>query len=579
MQAHIDFPAAEGQRLRLVFGAPRQVLRADHPATVADLLGAAEAAAMTGCWVLGWVAYEAAPAFDAALQVRLPAAGQPLAWFAIYDPAQVKSGDPEPQAALPDFFCKSWRAADDEASCAVKVAQIRQGIANGDYYQVNLTTRLSSQFAGEPLALFDALRQSQPGAYAAYLDWGDGQVLSVSPELFFRREGRTVVTRPMKGTAPRHADPATDQAAADHLKHSPKERAENLMIVDLLRNDLARIAETGSVRVDGLFEVEPWPSVWQMTSTISATAREGVDLTGIFGALFPCGSVTGAPKVAAMAEIAQLENVSRGVYCGAIGVLKPDGDAVFSVGIRTVEVASGRASCGLGSAITIDSSAAGEYAEWMAKRRFLYRAAAPFEVLETLRLENGGYVRRDRHLDRLRESAAWFGFSLSEPALCDALDKTAAGVDPAGCYRVRLLLARDGRVRCEAFPLDVPPADLLVRLADQPIVGAPEFLRHKTTDRSAYEAFADLPAGVFDTLLFNAQGELTEFTRGSVFLDVDGVLLTPPLSCGLLPGVLRAELLASGRAKEAVLTRADLSRGRALWFGNSLRGLLPVRLI
>ncbi|HET6719358.1 MAG TPA: aminodeoxychorismate synthase component I [Rhodocyclaceae bacterium] len=655
MHARIDFPLPDGQRLRARFGAPRQVLRAERLDQVAAVLAAAERAALAGHWVLGYVSYEAAPAFDPALMVR-PADTQPLALFAVYEtaldaahvaasrPAAADAADaadsapplnsghsPPAPAALPGFFCSHWASSLSPAAAAERIAAIQAGIAEGDYYQINLTMRATSRFSGSPEAFFEALTAGQPGAYAAYFDWGDGQLLSVSPELFFQRAGRTLSTRPMKGTAPRHADPQADAAAAEGLRHSVKERAENLMIVDLLRNDLARIAETGSVKVDRLFEVEPWPTVWQMTSTISASARPGVGLGELFAALFPCGSVTGAPKVAAMAGIAQLEDAPRGIYCGAIGVLQPGGDAVFSVGIRSVTLADGQASCGLGSAITIDSTAAGEYAEWMAKRRFLLRASAAFELLETLRLDigpgddgrlgsardqkrqGGGYQRLEAHLQRLLNSAAWFGFAADETRVRAALAQTAAeqaaalqaaaqaataqaaatrpaahppsrpdgvrAAAPTPAFRVRLLLARDGAVRCEAFPLEVPPPEVLVRLAARPIAGDPELLRHKTTERSAYAAFADLPAGLFDTLLYNARGELTEFTRGSVFLEEDGVLLTPPLSCGLLPGVLRAELLASGRAREAVLTREWLASGGRLWFGNSLRGLIPARLV
>lgn len=631
MFARIDFPLPDGGRLQARFAAPLKVWRAERLDQVAAVLAAAERAALAGHWVLGYVSYEAAPAFDPALLVR-PADASPLALFAVYDaplapaaarvsveaPAGLSAAAeaansqtfPHPQtasqspAALPGFFCTHWTSSLSAAAAAERIAAIRAGIGEGDYYQINLTMRATSRFDGSPEAFFDALTAGQPGAYAAYFDWGEGQLLSVSPELFFQRVGRTLTTRPMKGTAPRHADPAADRAAAEELRSSVKERAENLMIVDLLRNDLARIAETGSVKVDRLFEVEPWPTVWQMTSTISAQARPDLGLGELFAALFPCGSVTGAPKVAAMAGIAQLEDSPRGVYCGAIGVVQPGGDAVFSVGIRSVTLADGVATCGLGSAITIDSTASGEYAEWMTKRRFLLRASAPFELLETLRLEvvssgEAGYLRRDAHLRRLLGSAAWFGFAAEENRLRAALAQAAAqcavpsrgrsarpgapaATPPPAAFRIRLLLARDGGVRCEAFPLADSPPEVLVRLATRPIVCDPELLQHKTTERRAYEAFADLPEGVFDTLLFNARGELTEFTRGNVFLEDDGVLLTPPLACGLLPGVLRAELLASGRAREAVLDRARLvaaPAGARWWFGNSLRGLIRVRFV
>ena len=402
------------------------------------MLAAAESAARQGYWVLGCVSYEAAPSFDPALRVRSSGPGALLALFAVYEQACAPESDArdekDPEVALPDFFCKSWQASSDEATVARRVEAIRAGIALGDYYQINLTMQLGSPFEGRAESLYAALKASQPDAYAAFIDVGEGQILSVSPELFFRREGHRVTTRPMKGTAPRHVDPVADLAAAEHLQQSVKEQAENLMIVDLLRNDLARVAETGSVQVESLFEVEPWPSVWQMTSTISAQTRSEVGLPELFGALFPCGSVTGAPKVAAMSAIAELEDLPRGIYCGAIGVLQPGGDAVFSVGIRTVAVSGGFATCGLGSAITIDSTVEGEYAEWMAKRRFLLRATAPFQLLETLRLENRQYPRLNAHLHRLQNSAAWFGFKLDELSLRQSLPQPQPQqVQPTGC--------------------------------------------------------------------------------------------------------------------------------------------------
>ena len=573
MLCRLDFPLPGGERLQARFAAPRAVLRADTPGEVAGVLAGAEAAARAGCWVVGFVSYEAAPAFDAAFAVQAPAGELPLACFAVYDAPQ-----PAATALAENFACRGWSSSLSAAAAAERIEAIRRGIGDGAYYQVNLTMRATSPFAGSPQAFFEALAASQPGAYAAFLDWGEGQILSVSPELFFARVGDRLLTRPMKGTAPRHAEPAADRAAAEALRASEKERAENLMIVDLLRNDLARVAETGSVEVERLFEVEAWPSVWQMTSSIAARARPGLALPELFAALFPCGSVTGAPKVAAMAAIAELEDSPRGIYCGAIGVLQPGGDAVFSVAIRSVSVARGVATCGLGSGITIDSTPAAEYAEWSAKRRFLLRASAPFELLETLRLEDGAFVRLERHLQRLQRSAAWFGFALDPAAARRALIGLAEARGP-GAWRVRLLAARDGAVRCEACALAASPAEVSVRLADRPIEAELEFLQHKTTERRAYEAFADLPAGLFDTLLFNSRGELTEFTRGNVFLEQDGVLLTPPLACGLLPGVLRGELLQSGRAREAVLTREQAAAGGRWWFGNSLRGLLPVRFV
>ena len=591
MKAWIDFPLEEGQRLQAQFEAPLRVLRATRLSEVPRVLAAAESSARLGYWVVGCVSYEAAPAFDPALRVLSAGPGALLACFAVYEKPVDAAATEDPansqEVASDDIFCKSWQASWDEANAAQRIDLIRGGIAAGDYYQINLTMQMGSAFEGSAEALYGRLKSSQPGAYSALLDLGIGQILSVSPELFFQRRGLQITTRPMKGTAPRHADPEADENAARTLQQSVKERAENLMIVDLLRNDLARVAETGSVQVESLFDVEAWPSVWQMTSTISAQVRDEVGLPELFGALFPCGSVTGAPKVAAMAAIEALEDLPRGIYCGAIGVLQPGGDAVFSVAIRTVTVSQGVATCGIGSAITIDSTPEGEYAEWMAKRRFLLRATAHFELLETMRLDNEGYGRLEAHIRRMMNSAAWFGFALDEGVLRQTMRAFAdqqvfgAASAPRAPLRVRVRANRDGKLACEAYPLEPNPAEVRVRIARQPITGDLEFISHKTTHRDAYRSFAETPEDVFDTLLFNARDELTEFTRGNFFWQEapDGMLFTPPENCGLLPGVLRAELLSSGKVMERILNREDLGSATHLWFGNSMRGLISARLV
>ncbi|MDO8932890.1 MAG: chorismate-binding protein, partial [Rhodocyclaceae bacterium] len=536
---------------------------------------AAERHALAGRWVVGCVAYEAAPAFDAAFEVLPPQDFLPLAACAVY---AAPDGD---EATGNEFSCGPWRMATPRPRIDASLAAIHRGIADGDYYQVNLTTRLRADFAGDGRALFAALRAAQPGGYCAHMDAGAWQLLSVSPELFFdwRRDGTlgTLTTRPMKGTAPRHADAAADAEAAQALRASAKEQAENLMIVDLLRNDLARVAATGTVRVPRLFDIEALPSAWQMTSTVQATTRPDVKLADVFGALFPCGSVTGAPKVAAMAAIAALEDAPRGAYCGAIGLIRPGGHATFNVGIRTVAIdgARGRAECGIGSGIVFDSADADEYAEWLIKRRFLLRATAAFELIETLRLEHGRYWLLERHLDRLQTSAGHFGFACDPMRVHAALDVLAAQ-RLQGNWRVRLLLSRHGAVRTEAFALEPPPRLPRFVMAATPVNSGDEFLAHKTTARAVYERHAP-PPGAFDTLLWNERGEITEFTRGNVVLELAGRRVTPPLACGLLAGAMRAELLARGKINEQVVTLADLQQATGIWFINSVRGALPVQ--
>lgn len=626
MKARIDFPQAEGQRLALAFGAPIATLTARTLAEVPAVLDAAMTEARAGRWVVGWVAYEAAPAFDPALVVRAPAGPLPLAAFASY--AAPDTGTTADDAG---FACGPWRMTTSRDQALAAIAELRRRIGAGDFYQVNLTTRLVADFSGDSAALFAALRATQPAGYCLHLQDAEWEILSVSPELFFdwQADG-TLSTRPMKGTAPRHADAAADAAAAAALLASEKERAENLMIVDLLRNDLARVAATGTVRVPRLFELDALPTAWQMSSTVQCATRPGTGLAEVFRALFPCGSVTGAPKVAAMAAIAALEDAPRGAYCGAIGLIRPGGHATFNVGIRTVTLdrramsgkdkaafapgrpkqtrhapkaqtarstfgdtlmferselpgtpreggEGGRAICGVGSGIVFDSAPADEYAEWLIKRRFLLRASAGFELLETLALHDGQYVLLERHLARLAHSAEHFGFVHERSRAAEALDALAA-VHPVGNWRVRLLCDRGGAARAEAFALEPTPDEVAVALAAAPIEGDAEFLLHKTTRREAYAPF-DPPPGVFDTLLWNARGELTEFTRGNVVLEIDGALVTPPLACGLLPGVLRAELLARGEIAERVVRVDELPRASRLWFINGVRGMLPARQI
>lgn len=569
----IDFPLEEGAgRLRAAFSEPVAVLAAFAPGEVAGVLAGVAQWAREGCWAVGFVAYEAAGAFDSALKAHAPAVGLPLAAFAVFRQA----GEAR---ARGEFLPGAWHDITPAAEFDAAVAGIRRGIADGDYYQVNYTTRLRAALLGDSLGFYDALRAQQAGAYCAYLDFGRWRVCSVSPELFFRWEGgANLGCRPMKGTAARSADAATDAANAAALKASAKDRAENLMIVDLIRNDLSRLAELGSVKVASLFDVEPWPTVWQMTSSVACRTRPGVSLGEVFGALFPCGSVTGAPKAAAMAAIERVEAVPRGIYCGAIGVVQPGGAAVFSVGIRTavVDAENGSAECGIGSGIVMDSEAQTERAEWQAKRAFLDAACPPYELLETLRLRRGRYWLLRGHLARLAASAAALGFACDMAAV-EAELAAVARRHAADDWRVRLRLAAGGTPSAEAFALAPWPSVARFVLATAAVDSANPWLRHKTTQRGLYDALAVDCPDVFDTLLWNERGELTEFTRGNLLIEAGGRRLTPALRCGLLPGVYRSALLAHGRAEEAVLTRNDLATADAVWFINSLRGAVRLR--
>ena len=584
----IDFtqPRAAGNpRLRGRWGAPARVLVAHHIDEVKPVLEAVHAAAEAGHWCVGHVRYEAAPAFDAALQVH--AADGPLVWFEVHDGAP--SAWPSAEAAGPAEARATWLPTLARPDFDAAIARIHQAIGDGELYQVNYTAPWTGTVTGEGAALFDALLRAQPGGYAACFTAGDEQVLSVSPELFFDWQasaaGGSILARPMKGTAARGATPALDAAAAERLRASPKERAENVMIVDLLRNDLSRIAEPHTVRVPELFHTEALPTVWQMTSDVQARTRSGLRLPDVFAALFPCGSVTGAPKVRAMQLIRELERQPRGIYCGAIGVVRPDGHggiaATFNVPIRTVVMRGTHARCSIGSGITASAEAGAEWQEWLHKQAFLARASEPFEVLETLALVDGVYRHQADHLARMAEAAQHFGYPWQPAAVHACLQALAAqhGSEP---WRVRLLLDRFGQPRAEAFALQPTATPVRLQLAPRPLAEAHgEWVRFKTTRRAHYAAFAPTPdSGIFDTVLFNAEGEITESTFGNLAMQMDdGRWLTPPLACGLLPGVGRAVELREGRVQEGVVRVQDLHRVRRWAFINSLRGWLDAELV
>lgn len=573
-RALIDFLQEDGVPLRVALDDCAEVLRADTPDQVRGVLDAAESHARAGAWCVGFVRYEAAVAFDPAFVAH--AADGPLAWFGVF-----RSAAPwNDSAGSVGANAADWSSALDRPTFDARIARIHDAIRAGETYQINLTAPLRSRFEGNAQAWFHALQQVQPQSYAAFIDTGEEQLLSVSPELFFDwRDGR-IVSRPMKGTAPRGASAAEDAEQVRVLLASEKERAENLMIVDLIRNDLSRIAQPHTVRVPRLFQTRAWPTVWQMTSDVSAMTREGTTLSDVFGALFPCGSVTGVPKVRATRLIHALEDGPRGVYCGAIGVLQPGGAATFNVPIRTVQLRDGQAVCGIGSGITIDAQAQGEWDEWQNKQGFLHAAVRPFELIETLRLTQGAYRHADQHLARLAASAAHFGFAFAIDSAREPLARLAQA-HAAGLWRVRLLLAASGDLRAEAFDMAETATPVTVRLAAQAMDAVhPDFLRHKTSRRAHYDRFTPTEAAVFDTLLWNSRGEVTEFTRGNVAAQLaDGRWITPPLSAGLLPGVGRAQALADGRVTEASLRVEDLPGLQALAFVNSLRGWLPARLL
>ncbi len=481
------------------------------------------------------------------------------------------------------------------------IARIHEWIEAGDTYQVNYTQRLRFAAFGDPAALYAALRAAQPVPYAALACLpGDGWVLSLSPELFVRHDGEgSLLTRPMKGTAPRSDDPARDAEAAARLAADAKNRAENVMIVDLLRNDLGRIAQPGSVAVPERFIVQPFGKVLQMTSTVTATARPGVGIGELMRALFPCGSITGAPKRRTMQIIAELEPAPRGLYTGAIGWLDAPapgsarpGAFALSVAIRTLVLGKEGANglrpgeMGVGGGIVHDSVADEEFAECGWKARFLTAHDPGFTLFETLHARNGQCLRLHRHLARLAHSAATFGFALDLPAAHAAASDEAARLGN-GDWRLRMSVDKAGTlVFASGALIPLAASEVTLELAPLPLPATDPMRRHKTSARAVFDAgWQDAErAGSFDTLYFNTRDELLEGGRSSVFVNVDGCWLTPPLSADILPGVMRAALLEEGdtllggRAKEAVITREMLLRAQGLVVANSLRGAMRAKL-
>ena len=574
MKFILDFSTPDRLPRRLVFGEPLEVVRADSVDAVRPALRRVAEATQAGLHAVGYVAYEAAPAFDRAARVR-SGCGVPLVWFGLHH-APVDCG---PDAPAP-FEVPAWELDTGRDEYGQAIDAIHAAIRRGDAYQMNYTVRAHAHFSGDAQSYYEQLRQAQQAEFCAYADIGTHRILSASPELFFAWQDGVLTTRPMKGTARRGQLPEEDAELARWLRDSEKNRAENLMIVDLLRNDLSRLSMPGGVQVPHLFSIENYPTVLQMTSTITARTRPEVTLDDVFAALFPCGSITGAPKLKSMDIIAELEKSPRAVYCGAIGHVAPGGAARFNVAIRTVtlDAASGRMECGLGGGITWDSVAADEYAEVQTKSRFLTRAGNGFELFETLLLVDGRYELLDRHLARLTASARHFGFAApQDPA---AVLAAHAAAHPQGRLRVRLLCAADGRLRVESSAAGEPDnSPRKVRLASAPVSRAEPLLYHKTTRRGIYDAHLSQVAGsAFDVLLWNDAGELTEFTRGNLVLDIDGCRYTPPVSSGLLDGTLRRELVERGELMERVLTCEDLGRAQAVWFINSVRGWIPVTI-
>lgn len=551
---------------------PQEVVIARCAKEVVDALRRVETAVNDrGFDAVGYIGYEAAPAFDTAHRVVAAADGLPLLSFGLFPSARDWKGPAGENGS--GYVIDQWTPSQNREIHRRSVDRIRSHIAAGDTYQVNHTFRMRAPFSGDPRSFFIDLVGSQPRSYAAYLDCGGYAVCSASPELFFRLDGRRLLSRPMKGTADRGWDRGSDRDAVERLRASEKDRAENAMIVDMVRNDIGRVAKVGSVRVADRFDVERHPTVLQMTTTVEA--ETDASIVEIVAALFPFASVTGAPKIRTMEIISELENEPRGVYTGAIGVIQPGRRARFSVAIRTavVDRAGGEIEYGVGSGIVWDSTADEEFAECAVKARVLEKPAPAFDLLETILWQPGsGYSLIERHLDRLSEAGEYFCRPVSVAEVYELLGKRAEafGDQP---YRVRLLVADDGSVRIEALVLDADSDAGPVRLglAREPVQLNDPFLHFKTTHREIYDRARESRPDCDDVLLWNPRGEATESTIANLVARIDGELVTPPVSCGLLGGTFRAELLSRGEICERVIRVEELPEAEALFLVNSVQ--------
>jgi len=567
--ALLRLPTAHGRQWQQ-FSRPEASILAWQLDQVRDALAAADAAAANGKWVVGMVSYDAAPAFDKALHAqRHPQV--PLVAFGVFDKPEPSRGP-----AGGSFVTGQWIADHDQATHEAGVQSIKELIAAGETYQVNYTMRLRATFDGDPLGLFEALSRAQRADHLCFLDLGDAAICSASPELFFTRSGSTISSRPMKGTRPRHPNPEQDEQLRANLLASDKDRAENTMIVDMTRNDLGRIADVGSLDVPALHVIETYPTVHQMTSTV--TAETDASLVEVFEALFPGASITGAPKFATSGFIADLEDSPRGVYCGAVGALGPDNFAEFNIAIRTawIDQVVGIAEYGTGGGIVWDSDPTDEWNEAWHKAKVLTRACDQVALFETIKWEpDVGPTLLDRHLARLGRSADHFGIDVDinearRLLLAVQLDEPA---------RLRLVASPNGALAVEIYDAPTMPARAWnLPLDTEAVDPTSEYLYHKTTVRSRYDQararFPDSP----DVILWNDRGEVTETSIGNLVVELDGDWVTPPLSSGLLPGTLRAELLDLGTISERVVTIDDLQRATKLWMINSLRGWVPAQL-
>jgi para-aminobenzoate synthetase/4-amino-4-deoxychorismate lyase len=573
-----------------LFQDPKRVISANRLNEIPDTFAKIEAALADGLHVAGYLSYECGYHFENFATART-LAGQPLAWFGAYSIPYVFdhstgsfAGAELVQPRGSESQSEIVKIADNvaleisESDYLAKILKIKDFLAQGETYQVNFTDNIVLRRSVSPLRAYLGLSGQQSVAYSAFMNLGDHHVLSFSPELFFRTENGRIVTRPMKGTMPRGRDAREDQEMAMRLRNDAKNCSEHVMIVDLLRNDLGRICMPGSVGVEAPFSIERYETLHQMTSTVSGTLLPRIGYYDIFRSIFPCGSITGAPKIRSMQIISELEQGPRGIYTGAIGFISPQRSSTFNVAIRTLVVRGDAVTMGVGGGIVADSDPQEEYRECLLKAAFLTRTRRQFRLIETL-LWQRDYPLIALHLDRLQSSAAYFDFAFDRGSIAAQLRDLARSFDASTRYRVRLLLDATGSISLASEAFFDAALSCRITVASEHTSSADPFFRHKTTNREMYDRLhkAARAAGFDEVIFKNERDEVTEGAVSNIFIERSGRWATPALACGVLPGVFRRHILETRpRAEERVLSIADLQSADAIYMCNALRGLRKV---
>lgn len=564
----IDFRAL-GERY--TFTQPIKELKTRDLSEVADLLAQVESYQEQGYYVVGYVSYEAAPAFEEKLAVHnLPLLGEYLLYFTVHDRVETS---PIPLTYEEVDLPSKWREQTSAEDYEKAISQIHHHLRQGDTYQVNYTVQLKQDLSANPFAIYNRMVVEQEAGYNAYVEHDEMAVISMSPELFFEQNDRELTTRPMKGTTQRGVTDQEDLAQASWLEQDSKNRSENMMIVDLLRNDMNRISEVGSEHVERLCQVEQYSTVWQMTSTIKSQLRLDVDLVAIFRSLFPCGSITGAPKIATMEIIKDLEPQPRGVYCGTIGLLLPNGRRIFNVAIRTIQLYQEKAIYGVGGGITWDSTWESEYREVHQKAAVLYRKQACFKLITTGKISQKQLQFEDQHLERLIKASRYFAYPFDPEELRQKIEEECQACDSYQDYRLRITISKSGEMELSRQILTpLSPSFCKAKLCLQEADLNQAFTYFKTTHRP------HLRLGEQEKIYHNKSGELLETSIGNLVLKINGKLYTPPISQGILPGIYRQHLLETGQVEEKVLTVPDLDQAEAVYGCNAVRGLYELEV-